>query len=81
MGRVCIGLVTGTGRAVGSGITLRPLRWTMRLQDLVFSLRIVHGTEPTTADIDVVEIFGAIGISLGPFSADCGPPAMELEES
>lgn len=40
----------------------------------------IHSTEPTATDVDVVEEFSAIGIGLGPFSADCGAPAIGLEE-
>lgn len=36
----------------------------------------VHGAGPAGADVDVVEVLGAVGVGLGPFAAEGGSEAV-----
>lgn len=69
LARVGVGFGAGAGVAVAGGAG--------RLEDGGGRVRGVEGAEPAGADVDVVEIGGAVGIGLGPFTAKGGAKAVK----
>ena len=51
-----------------------------RGEDTAFGGGTVHGASPAGTDIDIVDVSGAVGVRLGPFTADGWAPAVETEK-